>query len=414
MKKKFLEMLKKKEARKAELGTKANASQDVAELRSINAEIEALNAEITELRNMIDEMPDDAPEGRGAAVVPQGHLNPIATIVTPAATTAARAAEVDIFDTIEYRTAFMNYARTGVIGPELRIDATTQTTDISVIIPTTIMNEVVQKLKSYGQIYGRIRKTAFKGGVKIPTASVKPTATWKTEGSLSDKQKKEIKTFIEFSYYKLQCRIATSLEADTVALPVFESTIAADMAEAIVVAVEIAVIKGTGIGEPKGILAHTAEIPAAQQITISSADMQMWDKWKKNIFANIPLAYEGGGVWVMTKATFEGYIDGMVDANGQPIARTNYGITGAPVRRFGGYDVLCVEADYLPNYISAANTDVFAIFVDFNEYIFNSNLQLTLKRYFDEDTDEWIDKATLIGDGKLRDANGVLLIKKGA
>lgn len=186
------------------------------------------------------------------------------------------------------------------------------------------------------------------------------------------------------------------------------------MAEAIVVAIEISVIKGDGVGEPKGILAHTTEIPEAQQITISSTDIGKWDKWKKNVFAKIPLAYEGNGIWIMTKATFEGYIDGMVDNNGQPIARTNYGITGSPVRRFGGYDVLCVEADYLPNYENAEADAVFALFVDLNEYIFNSNLQMTMKRYFDENTDEWIDKATLIGDGKLRDANGVLLIKKGA
>ncbi|WP_026885390.1 phage major capsid protein [Clostridium beijerinckii] len=320
----------------------------------------------------------------------------------------------DKYSTLEYRKAFMNYARTGVISEELRADSTTMTTDIGAVIPTTIMNEVVQKLKSYGQIYSRIRKTAFKGGVKIPTASVKPKATWKSEGALSEKQKKEIKTYIEFSYYKLQCRVATSLEADTVSLPVFEATIASDMAEAIVVAIEISVIKGDGVGEPKGILAHTTEIPEAQQITISSTDIGKWDKWKKNIFAKIPLAYEGNGIWIMTKATFEGYIDGMVDNNGQPIARTNYGITGSPVRRFGGYDVLCVEADYLPNYENADADAVFALFVDLNEYIFNSNLQMTMKRYFDENTDEWIDKATLIGDGKLRDANGVLLIKKGA
>lgn len=320
----------------------------------------------------------------------------------------------DKYSTIEYRKAFMNYATTGVISEELRADATTMTTDIGAVIPTTIMNEVVQKLKSYGQIYSRIRKTSFKGGVKIPTATVKPKATWKAEGTVSEKEKKEVKTYIEFSYYKLQCRIATSLEADTVSLPVFEATIASDMAEAIVVAIEIAVIKGDGSGEPKGILSHTTEIPTDQQISLASADIGKWDKWKKNIFAKIPLAYEGNGIWIMTKATFEGYIDGMVDNNGQPIARTNYGITGSPVRRFGGYDVLCVESDYLPNYENAEENSIFAVFVDLNEYVFNSNLQMTMKRYFDENTDEWIDKATLIGDGKLRDANGVLLIKKGA
>ena len=391
-------------ARKAELRTA---------LEGVKPDLEAIETELRDLNEAQGQM-----EKRERLMKEATEINKNETVekreVLNIMSNKVEERDEDKFSSLEYRKAFMNYARTGTVSNELRSDATTMTTDIGAVIPTTIMNEVVQKLKSLGQIYSRIRKTSFKGGVKIPTASVKPVATWKAQGVLSDKQKLTINTFIEFSYYKLQCRIATSLESDTVALPIFEATVAADMAEAIVLAIETSVIKGTGVGEPKGILAHTTEIPAGQQITVASADMVKWDKWKKNVFAQIPLAYEGSGVFVMTKSTFEGYIDGMVDTVGQPIARTNYGITGAPVRRFGGYDVVCVEADYLPNYDSAVATNVFAIFVDFNEYVFNSNLQMTLKRYFDENTDEWIDKATLLGDGKLRDANGVLLIKKGA
>jgi len=391
-------------ARKAELRTM---------LEDPKADLIAIEKELRELNENQEQLEKRERLIKEAGEINKGAAGELREKLIPSIKTEVEERE-DKYSTLEYRKAFMNYARTGAVSNELRSDATTMTTDIGAVIPTTIMNEVVQKLKSYGQIYSRIRKTAFKGGVKIPTASVKPVATWKAEGSLSDKQKKTINTFIEFSYYKLQCRVATSLESDTVSLPIFEATVAADMAEAIVVAIEISIIKGTGIGEPKGILAHTTEIPAAQQITVAAADISKWDKWKKNVFAQIPLAYEGAGVFVMTKATFEGYVDGMVDTAGQPIARTNYGITGSPVRRFGGYDVICVEADFLPNYGSAATADVFAIFVDFSEYVFNSNLQMTLKRYFNEETDEWIDKATLIGDGKLRDANGVLLIKKGA
>lgn len=62
MKKKLLEMLSKKEARKKELGTKGNTTESVEELRSINTEIESLNAEIAELRSMIDAIPDENDE----------------------------------------------------------------------------------------------------------------------------------------------------------------------------------------------------------------------------------------------------------------------------------------------------------------------------------------------------------------
>lgn len=82
-KKKLLALLAKKEARKAELGTKATTTEDVAELRGINTELEGLNDEIAELRGIIDAMPDEK-EGLGDGEgeqrsTPQGQLNVIST-----------------------------------------------------------------------------------------------------------------------------------------------------------------------------------------------------------------------------------------------------------------------------------------------------------------------------------------------
>lgn len=54
MKDKLLKLLKAKEERKAELGKKINETEDVKELREINAELETLNDEILDLRSMID------------------------------------------------------------------------------------------------------------------------------------------------------------------------------------------------------------------------------------------------------------------------------------------------------------------------------------------------------------------------
>jgi HK97 family phage major capsid protein len=82
MKKKLLAILAKKEARKQELGTKVNATEDIKELRSINADLEALNAEIVELRGMIDALPDELGEEtleQRSQTLPVGQLKPIST-----------------------------------------------------------------------------------------------------------------------------------------------------------------------------------------------------------------------------------------------------------------------------------------------------------------------------------------------
>ena len=73
-KKKFLELIAKRNQRKAALGEQAKTCEDVATLRSINAELEALDAEIRELQEMADSIPDtdpNDPDGRTAAVTGQ-------------------------------------------------------------------------------------------------------------------------------------------------------------------------------------------------------------------------------------------------------------------------------------------------------------------------------------------------------
>ena len=172
-------------------------------------------------------------------------------------------------------------------------------------------------------------------------------------------------------------------------------------------------MKGTGEGQMLGVTIDT-RVVAGQSITLSSTEINQWDSWKKKVFAEIPLAYRAGGIFVMGAGTFDGYIDGMVDANGQPIGRVNYGITDGPVQRFGGKEVLLVEDDVVASYDGASTGDVIAVFFNPGDYCINSNMQMSMYRWLDHDTNQWVDKAILINDGKLIDAAGVLLIKKGA
>lgn len=321
---------------------------------------------------------------------------------------------VDMYDSKEYRSEFMNFCKTGAMKPEFRnVDAQTTTTDASAIIPTTIMNEIISKMTKYGQLFAKVRKMNVKGGVNFPILSLKPTATWITETTPSDRKKITANTSVSFSYFGLECKVATSLLAEEVKLPGFENTIVTLVAEAMTQAIDVAIIKGVGTTEPLGIAVDT-RVPAGQIITLTSAEFTEWDAWKKKVFAKIPLGYRAGGEFIMSAGTFEGYIDGMVDANGQPIGRTNYGIADGPQERFGGKIVNLVEDDVVASYDAAAVTDIVAIFANLNDYGINSNMQMQMFRYLDQDLNQWVDKAILIADGKLIDPNGVVIVKKGA
>lgn len=409
MKKKLLKLLNSKtEARKA-LSTQGETCEDIKELRSINSQVEALNSEINELREMIDEIDCNGEgnlpaEGRGTQISPQGGFNPLGSYVI--GSNKRNGESVDM----EYRNAFMNHVLKGTkISEELRSNVTTLTTDIGELIPKNILDKIIEKLRFYGNIFSRVTVTNIKGGVTVPTSSAKPTATWVGEGKVSDKQKKTIDGTVTFSYHKLQCRVAVSLEADTTSLPVFESTIIDNVSEAMIVAIEQAIISGTGVKQPLGITMD-AKIKSTQKIAVKPSELTSWEKWSK-IFAKVPLSKRAGTVLIMNNETYEGDILGMVDANGQPIARTTYGLDGTESYRFKGKEVVPVE-DYLTSYDAAQTNDVFGIIVNLKDYMFNSNLQIMIKRYFDEETDEWITKSTTIADGKLADTQGVILLTK--
>lgn len=127
----------------------------------------------------------------------------------------------DKYGSMAYRKAFMQYVCRGTALPkEYRADAVSKTTDVGATIPTTVLNQIVEKLESTGMILALVTRTAYKGGVAIPVSTVKPTATWVNEGAGSDKQKKNISKdgMITFAYHKLRCAVAVSLEVDTMAM----------------------------------------------------------------------------------------------------------------------------------------------------------------------------------------------------
>jgi HK97 family phage major capsid protein len=318
------------------------------------------------------------------------------------------------FASLEYRKCFMNFAKTGVMDSQLQnANAATTTSDVTAVIPTTIMQEVIKGLKVYGHILKRVRQISVKGGVEFPILSLKPIASWIGEAKTSDRQKLAMNTKVSFGYHGLECKVATSLLADATTLDVFESMITGLIVEAVVIALESTIINGSGNGQPLGIT-KDPRIPEANIITLSAANMKKWDGWKKEVFAKIPLAYRVGGSFLMAAGTFEGYIDGLVDANGQPVGRVNYGITDGPQERFGGREVILVEDDVVKPYESAATGDVIAVFCKLGDYTINSNMQMTMYRWLDHDTNQYVDKAILVADGKILDPNGVIIVKKGA
>lgn len=413
-------MIERKRKQLAELLQRSDASQDINEVRNIGRQMDDIRAEIAEAEATLATLPEEEPgdqeggEVRSASAVPQNAELRNASVLGAFRTAAPQqrgADPVDPLDTPEYRTAFMEYVCRGAAIPaELRAEGVTTSADAGAAIPTTYLNEIVKKASSYGSVYAKVRKLNVQGGVAIPILSLAPTAEWIGETASKD-QKVQANENVIFNYYGLECKIAQSLLANVATLDAFQRLFVDLATEAIVRALEIGVFKGTGTNQMTGILTDT-RVPESNVITLTAEEIGTWDGWKGKVFAKMKKAYRKGEFY-MAQGTFDTYIDGMTDDVGQPIGRVNYGLEQGEVYRFGGKTVETVEDDVIAPYSDAASGDVIAVFVDLSNYAINSNLQMQVVKWIDQDTNTVKNKCILICDGKLVDPNGALIIKKG-
>ncbi len=391
------------ERRSAIYETEIDKAQGEADLDALQTELRKLDLMISEEERKAASLVDE----RTAAV-----SSAVPGVVATGARVQAQAAEQrsgepeDKYSTTEYRKAFMQYVTRGTAIPaEIRAgDENTLTSDVATAIPTILIDRIVEKLEAVGMILNLITRTTYASGVNIPTSSVKPVATWVNEAAGSDKQKKTT-SYITFSKFKLRCEISMSMEVSVMAISAFENAFVRQVSEAMVKAIETAIIStANGATSCKGILAET---PASgQALTASKLD---YDKLIETEAA-LPEEYEGNAVYCMTKKTFMYYI-GMTDAEGQPIARVNYGISGRPERTLLGRPVITCGS-YLPSFTAATEGQIFAFIFNFSDYVLNTVYDMGIQRKQDWDTEDMLTKAVMSVDGKVVDKNSLVTIAK--
>ena len=388
MKKFLMELIARKKNEMAQLQERSENSQDVAEVRAIGTQLDAVRNEIAEAEAKLAEI--EAEEQRNGGI-PEGAELKNAQVVAHVAV----AGNGD--DDMAYRSAFMEYVLRGTpIPAELRgteANQNTLTSDVASVIPTVLVNKIVEKMEAVGTILALINKTSYAAGVAIPTSSLKPVASWVAEGASSPRQKKTTGK-VSFTYHKLRCEISMSMEVGTMALAAFEAKFVENVAKAMVKAIEEAVINGDGDGKPEGILANTA--PDGQALTVTAGALSYATLLEME--AAIPEEYENSAKWCMSKKSFMKFM-GIVDDNGQPVARVNYGISGKIERTLLGRDVV-IASGYMPNLV-ATTANTFAFAFAFDDYTLNTIYDMGISKKQDWDTEDLLTKAVMSVDGKV-------------
>lgn len=415
-------------AKKQKLVERCNVSTDAVEVRSLTEEVEDVNAEIEETQEEINAI--EAEEKRQAEAQTQleqrsGNVPAGAKLVngnTVGSFTTEKRDGEDVFATMEYRKAFMAYAQRGEAIPAnfvQRDGSPANTSTLGATIPTTVLNEFINEIrKVYGNLYAKVRKLNIPGAVKVPIAELQAQFKWVTEDTVSPRQDGgKINEYVEFSYNMAEIRVSQSLLSSIVSLDLFEREIVRIMMIAYMQAMDTGIVKGTGKGQMLGILNDPRVLATGNVIEMTAADINNWTAWRKKFFAKLPLGYRDGE-FIFPLATVDSYLETMADANNNPVFRqatgleVNDGDSANPNGRFFGRDISLVEPDIIPDFDSAAAGDVIGIYWQPNEYAINTNMQFGMRRWFDEDRNEWVNKMLTIVDGKVLNPMGFWLIKK--
>mgnify|MGYP000830324925 FL=1 len=76
-------------------------------------------------------------------------------------------------------------------------------------------------------------------------------------------------------------------------------------------------------------------------------------------------------------------------------------------------NVETVEDDVLPSWDDANEGDVIAVFMNFSDYVINTNMEMQVVKWTDHDNNKIKNKCLMVVDGKVADAAGIILVKKG-
>ena len=435
MRKKRLEKrLAKLMAKRDNLTKRAMESQDVNEVRSINEQLADINEEIEDVNEELEEIKEEEQRNQqppaNAQTVNGGIL---ASFQTPPAQTQQRSDENPL-ETMEYREAFRAYVQRGEAIPaklvndiaayrnnlpeNLRAGVPITTNETGPAIPLTIIREVINTIrKRYGNLYAKVTKTSIPGGVEFPIGALQASFKWITESTVSPRQKLDKLGKIQFSYHTGEIRIAQSFLSQLLTIEAFESKITEVIAIAYVKAMDDGIINGTGNGQMLGILNDPRVLATGQVVTMTAAQINNWTAWRKQFFAKLPLGYRDGE-FIFPVSTVDAYLETMADGNNNPIFRQSTGLVVNdgdamnPNGRFFGRDISLVEPDIIADFDTASANDIIGVFWQPEGYAINENFGFTMRRYFDDETNEWVDKALVVVDGKVLNPNGIWLIKK--
>lgn len=204
--------------------------------------------------------------------------------------------EKNILETAEYRSAFLKKLQGKKLNEKEERAMTTAVSSVGAAIPTSTLNRIEEMLRQTSALYNQIDVLNIPGYVSIPVEDTVNDAAWIAEGANSTDVEDELAS-VNFAAYKLIRTISITAEVSKMTISAFENWIVKKITERMAMAIENAILNGTGNGQPKGILKETIKIlQSAEKGKITYEDLC-------NMMANLKAGYKKGSAFVVNTQT---------------------------------------------------------------------------------------------------------------
>ncbi|SMO54977.1 phage major capsid protein [Melghirimyces algeriensis] len=247
----------------------------------------------------------------------------------------------EILSTPEYRSAYLKRLQGKLLnGVEER--ALTTDAGAAAAVPTETLNMIIDKLRQTSALFPRINVSYVPGNLSLVVANAKNAAEWKAEGTDGTPADDTV-VEINLTGYELIKLVEISAAAQAMTIDAFEAYIAKELGRQMAIAIENAILNGTGSGQPTGILTG---------ITWDSSNSTTWTAGSNvdydtlmNSLALLPTMYHPNAVFIMNRSMLFGGIRKIKTTDGQPIFTYN---PQDPARNAVlGYPV--IVDDYMPD-----------------------------------------------------------------
>lgn len=282
-----------------------------------NADIEALNIELRGIK----EARENA-ELRGTSQ----QLNPITGMNTQQIT-GNNAAEVDVYGTTEYRSAFYKTligkpltaaeSKAFNTGVEEYNKRAAVSSNAAAVLPTSTLNEIIKKARTIGGLMGECRAFNMPTKIAIPVGTPSTRASWHTEGAAVTPDD-NIPVNVMFDGFEIIKMFSMSVKVKTMSIASFEAYLVDELIACVMECLADGLINGGGstAGEGTGLITG---ITWNTTNTVTAAKTGFTYNDVVQTVAKLKRGYSKGAKWCMNNTMLYTVFYGMVDSNGRPL-----------------------------------------------------------------------------------------------